>query len=525
MSTDFGDPAPSSPERGEGDPQRTPPASPPGQPPTAVPTAPYGQPGYGQPGYGAPGQGAPGHGAPGYGPGYGPAGQGQPGYGQAAYGQPGYGPAGHGQAAYGQPGYGPAGHGQAAYGQPGYGQPGYGQPGYGAPGYGPGAGWYGPGGPGSGLDADSGDGRPKSRRRRWLLAGGSVAAAAALAVTGLGVANAMGPTVLSTAQIAAKANPGLVDIYTNLGYQHGEAAGTGMVLTSSGEVLTNNHVINGATAIKAVDIGNGRTYTAAVVGYDKTDDVAVIKLQKASGLKTVTLSSGAAKVGDKVVALGNAGGKGGTPSVATGKVTGLGQTITAADEGAVNAERLTGMTETNVPIQAGDSGGPLLNTAGEVVGMNTAASSSIATTGFQETGQNQTQAFAIPIAKATSIADQIEAGQASSTVHIGATAFLGVQVSAASSGSNSGFGYSFGGGSASNGAQVVGVVSGSAADQAGLTAGDVITSVGGHAVTSSSGVSSVLQQYHPGQKITIGWTDQSGQSHTATATLTTGPAA
>ena len=352
-----------------------------------------------------------------------------------------------------------------------------------------------------------------------MLAGASVGVAAALAFTGLGIANAMGPTVLTTSQIASKVDPGLVDIVTNLGYQNGEAAGTGMVLTSTGEVLTNNHVINGATSIKATDIGNGRTYTAKVVGYDKTGDVAIIQLQNASGLKTVTLSSSTAKVGDKVVALGNAGGKGGAPSVATGKVTSLNQAITAADEGAANAERLTGMTQTNVPIQPGDSGGPLLNTAGEVVGMNTAASSSISTTGFQQqSGQAQTQAFAIPVAKATAIAGQIEAGQASSTVHLGTTAFLGVEVSANGTGG-------FGDGSPSNGATVVGTVSGSAAAQAGLAAGDQITSVGGHTVSSSAEIASVLQQYHPGQKISLGWTDQSGQSHTATVTLTTGPAA
>ena len=383
----------------------------------------------------------------------------------------------------------------------------------------------GPAGPGGygGFGDGPGDGQHQSRRRRrrFLLAGASVGVAAALAFTGLGIANAMGPTVLTTSQIASKVDPGLVDIVTNLGYQNGEAAGTGMVLTSTGEVLTNNHVINGATSIKATDIGNGRTYTAKVVGYDKTGDVAVIQLQNASGLQTVSLSSSAAQVGDKVTALGNAGGKGGTPSVATGKVTSLNQAITAADEGAANAERLTGMTQTNVPIQPGDSGGPLLNTAGEVVGMNTAASTSISTTGFQQqSGQTATQAFAIPIAKATAIAAQIEAGQASSTVHLGSTAFLGVEVSATGTG-----GYGFGSGSSSSGATVEGTVPGSAAAQAGLAAGDQITSVGGHAVSSSPEIASVLQQYHPGQKISISWTDQAGQSHTATVTLTTGPAA
>jgi S1-C subfamily serine protease len=233
-------------------------------------------------------------------------------------------------------------------------------------------------------------------------------------------------------------------------------------------------------------------------------------------------------VGDKVVALGNAEGKGGTPSKATGKVTGLGRTITASDEGSGSSEQLSGMIQTNAPIQPGDSGGALVNRAGEIVGMNTAASTGISMTGFQgQSSQRQTQAFAIPISKAERIAGQIEAGQASAKVHIGQTAFLGVQISAGSTGSGDfgGFGGNGGSGTAGSGAQVAGVVSGSAAAQAGLTEGDEITSVAGHTVTSASGISSTLATYHPGGKITIGWTDQEGQSHTATVTLTTGPAA
>ena len=169
-------------------------------------------------------------------------------------------------------------------------------------------------------------------------------------------------TALTTSQIANKVDPGLVDIVSTLGDQNAEAAGTGMVVTSSGEVLTNNHVIDGATSIKATDIGNGRTYTAKVVGYDKSDDVAVIQLQGASGLTTVSFGdSSQVAVGQSVVALGNAGGTGGTPSVATGTVTALNQSITASDEGSGSSENLTGMIETNANIQPGDSGGSLVN--------------------------------------------------------------------------------------------------------------------------------------------------------------------
>jgi S1-C subfamily serine protease len=407
--------------------------------------------------------------------------------------------------------YNPGGYGPAGYGPGGYG---YAPGGPGAPGYGP----HG-GGPG--------DGR-YSRRRTILIAGASAVVAAGLTIAGFGVSNAFGATTLTTAQIQSKVDPGLVDIVTNLGYQNGQAAGTGMVLTSSGEVLTNNHVIRGATQIKATDVGNGRTYTAKVVGYDETDDVAVLQLQGASGLQTVTPSSASVSVGEKVVALGNAEGKGGAPSKAVGKVTGLGRTITASDEDSATSEQLSGMIQTNAPIQPGDSGGALVNQAGDIVGMNTAASTGVSTTGFQgQSSQGQTQAFAIPISKAERIAGQIEAGQASAKVHIGQTAFLGVQVSAGSTGSGDfgGFGGNGGSSTAGSGAQVAGVVSGSAAAQAGLTEGDEITSVAGHTVTSASGISSTLATYHPGAKITIGWTDQEGQSHTATVTLTTGPAA
>src|SRR5215470_6736735 len=294
-----------------------------------------------------------------------------------------------------------------------------------------------------GPEQEQGNGRGGRRWRRHALLGGASAGAAALIFVGLGAAHAMGATALTTSQIAAKVNPGLVDVVSTLGYQGAKAAGTGMVLTPNGEVLTNNHVIDGATSVKAVDVGNGRTYTAKVVGYDKSHDVAVLQLQGASGLQTVSLSSASLRTGQKVTALGNAGGKGGTPSVVTGRITGLNQSITASDESAGAAERLTGMIGHNADIQPGDSGGPLVNTYGEVIGMNTAGSSSSSPgAGFQpQSGGSQattTQAFAVPISRASSVASQIEAGTPSATVHIGRTAFLGVQTSPTGTGASGG---------------------------------------------------------------------------------------
>ena len=379
--------------------------------------------------------------------------------------------------------------------------------------------WFGPGdpaGPGGppGYGGGEGPGNPTRRFRRGLLAAGVVGVAAAAAFWGLSAAGVTsGSKVLTTSQIATQTDPGLVDINTTLGYQQARAAGTGMVLTSSGEVLTNNHVINGATSITARDIGNGRTYQAKVVGYDHSHDIAVLQLQGASGLQTVTLGdSGSAAHGQKVVALGNALGKGGTPAVATGHIASLGASITASDEGAGTSEQLTGLIHHNAGIQPGDSGGPLVNTAGQVIGINTAASG-----GTQFQGQ-QTQAFAIPINQARSIADQIEAGTSSATVHIGPTGLVGVQIMSSDSASANGI-------QAGSGAVVAGVVPGTPADGAGLTQGDVIVSVDGQSVSSPEQLQAALGQHHPGDSVTIGWQDQTGQTQSATVVLANGPAA
>jgi len=392
---------------------------------------------------------------------------------------------------------------------------------------------------------------PRRRRSRHAL-GLTATAVVALAVgAGAGVALSQGGTpsgnatatsksALSTSQIASRVDPGLVDVKSTLGYQDATALGTGIVLTSSGEVLTNNHVINGATSVSVTDVGNGKTYNATVVGYDESGDVAVLQLSGASGLTTAALgNSSSVAVGNNVVALGNAGGVGGTPSVAAGTVTALNQSITASDESSGASEQLTGLIETNADIQAGDSGGSLVNSYGQVIGMDTAASTGFefgngsggnggnggnggfggngfgngsgnGDNGSSSSGKaSTTQGYAIPINTALTIAREIEAGQASSTVHIGATGFLGLEI--ASSDQQSG------------GVTLAGVASGTPAASAGLGAGDVITSVAGQSVSTGTDIQEILVGHHPGDKVSIGWTDPSGQSHTATVTLASGP--
>ena len=310
------------------------------------------------------------------------------------------------------------------------------------------------------------------------------------------------------AAIAGRVDPAIVDVNTTLGYDNEEAAGTGIVLTSNGEVLTNNHVIDGATSIRVTDLGDGRVCTATVAGYDRSSDIAVLKLDGASGLRVASLgNSSTVRVGDPVVGIGNVGGAGGTPSVAGGSVTALGQSITATEQDGGNPENLTGLIEINAYIQAGDSGGPLVDTAGKIVGMVTAASVGFL---FQTTG---TEGYAIPINSAAAIAKEIESGHASANVHVGRTAFLGVQV------------YSTQSGSSPSGAVVNEVISGSPLLSVGLVAGDVITSLGGKAVHSAPALTTLMQLYHPGDRVRVGWTDSTGGRDSATVQLANGPAA
>ena len=319
------------------------------------------------------------------------------------------------------------------------------------------------------------------------------------------------PASPASSALAARVDPGLVDVTATLGYQQVISSGTGMVLTSLGRVVTNNHVIEGATSITVTDAGNHRTYTAAVVGYDQGQDIAVLQLAAASGLTTVPLStSPAVTVGEKVLALGNAQGQGGSPAAATGTITAVGQSITATDQSAGISEQLTGLIQTDVPIQPGDSGGPLVSPAGQVIGMNTAASAQF------QISSGTAQAFAIPASQAAPVAAAIAAGQASATIHIGATAFLGVQVVS--------YSVPVPGNPASTGAGVAGITPGMPAARAGLVPGDVIVSIGGHAVTSAMSLRSVMDAYHPGGTASLHWADQDGQAHTAVIVFAAGPA-
>ncbi|WP_277832527.1 S1C family serine protease [Speluncibacter jeojiensis] len=192
---------------------------------------------------------------------------------------------------------------------------------------------------------------------------------------------------------------GMVDINSVLGgSQFGKLAGTGIVLSSGGEVLTNYHVVEDSVSMTATDLGNGATYPARVVGVDRKRDIAVVQLVGASGLPTPPFGdSTSVRVGDHVVGLGNAGGRGGPPRPAPGVVAALDQSLPIMDTTSGGFEYLHGLIQVSADIQAGDSGGPLVDADGRIVGMDTAAMPDPA----------GVQGYAIPITSALQTVDQI----------------------------------------------------------------------------------------------------------------------
>ena len=301
---------------------------------------------------------------------------------------------------------------------------------------------------------------------------------------------------------------GVVTIVSTLYYSEtSQAAGTGVVLSSSGEILTNNHVVEGATSIEVTVESTGETYRAEVVGTDATDDVAVLRLVDATGLATASFDDDALAVADVVTSVGNAEGTGDLVAAA-GTVTALDQSITVGNEGTGTSENLTGLIEIDADVVSGDSGGPLVDAEGEVAGIVTAASS----------GTADITGFAIPIDTALTIATQILAGDESGNVSIGAPAFLGVQLATTPSGATQS------GTQVAGGVVLGGAIEGTPAADAGLVAGDVITSVDGVAVATADALSAAIAAHEVGDSVTIGFTTAAGVATSVVVTLMAGPA-
>ncbi len=317
------------------------------------------------------------------------------------------------------------------------------------------------------------------------------------------------PSASQVSAIASAVTPGMVDISITLSDPQLHAEGTGIVLSADGEVLTNNHVIDGATTITVTDLSNGLRYQGSLAGYDRGLDIAVVRLTGATGLPTIRLGdSSRLRLGEGVVALGNAYGLGGVPSTAAGSLVALGRSIIAEDEGGGARQRLSGLIEVDAAVEPGDSGGPLVNAAGQTIGIDTAGNARTALS------SGTRRAFAVPIRHALWVATQVMSGRPAAGVHIGPTAFLGIGLvrDAATDGAQ-----------AASGVTISGVVRGSPADQAGLETGDLITSLAGQPIDSRAALASALDRRHPAERVTLGWTDPAGVRHTALVRLAAGP--
>jgi S1-C subfamily serine protease len=323
-----------------------------------------------------------------------------------------------------------------------------------------------------------------------------ITAITAAVVAAAGLAGAADATTKTTAP-APTLTKGVVLVTTNLQYENAAAAGTGIVLTKTGEILTNNHVIRGATTIKVTVPSTKRTYAADVLGYDVSDDIALLKLEGAVNLATATRAdSSKLKIGDLSTAVGNANG-GGKLVIAHGKVTGLNRAITVNDDQGGTAS-LSGLIQTSARLVPGDSGGPLLDSKGRVIGVDAAGSSNAA---FQASF-----GYAIPINKAISLVRQIEAGTATSLVHIGKTAFLGVAPL-----------------DGPDGVAIDSVVDGLPAATAGLARGFVITAIDGQPIQTVADLRTAIFAHHPGDTVTIAYVDALGAAGTVSITFADGP--
>jgi len=295
---------------------------------------------------------------------------------------------------------------------------------------------------------------------------------------------------------------GVVLINTTL--TNGSAAGTGMVLDSTGEILTNYHVVQGSTKVEVTVVASNKTYTATVVGHDATNDVALLKVEGASGLDAVAIDNDAVRVGETVSAVGNANGQE-YLTAATGQITSTAATVTVSNDSATGSETLTDVYETNAQARPGDSGGPMFDTENEVTAMTTAGES---TYRGPRSGTSTTVAsYAIPIARALSIVKQIESGSSSGTVKVGANAYLGITIATRTSSS----------------AIVSTVTAGTPAADAGITSGSTITAIGSTAVASQPEIATALAGLSPGDSVKVSWTDASGAKRSATVTLASSP--
>jgi S1-C subfamily serine protease len=305
---------------------------------------------------------------------------------------------------------------------------------------------------------------------------------------------------IDVAGLGGRLAPATVLVDAQLRHHSYDSAGSGIVLTAAGLVLTDEHVVSDAEGITAQIGGTGRTYQAALIGVDLVEDVALLQLEGASGLTTVTLGrSSELAVGDRVAVIGYPNDT--APASVGGRVVGLSDSVDVTDNsfevGTTNESKVTysAMLHSTAHSLSGQSGGPVVDALGRVVGLD------------QVGGDNDD--YDIPIDRALVAARDIAAGHASMDIVIGAPADLGLVARDTSSA----------------GVRVITVYPGTPAQSAGLRRGDVIDAVDGSTVASAAELRQVLLSHRPGDRISLRWTDTGGHQHTVRVTLATGSAA
>lgn len=286
---------------------------------------------------------------------------------------------------------------------------------------------------------------------------------------------------------------GIVQISTTV--TGGTAAGTGIVLDEDGTIVTNHHVVEDATSIEVTVVTTGQTYEARYVGGDTATDVAVLELEDADALTTAPVADTDVAVGDEITAVGDAGGDGGPLTASSGTVTAEGQDITVQnDDGSTTS--LTDLIQVRAYVVPGDSGGALLDADGEVIGMNVAASSNA----------RDVTGYAIPFATVLDVAEQVLSGVESGTVSLGYHGYLGVGLS-----------------TTATAPEVVQVMDGEAAADAGIAVGDTITGVDGASVATADDLQAAIAATEPGDRVVVEWTTADGERRSASITLGEAP--
>jgi S1-C subfamily serine protease len=346
--------------------------------------------------------------------------------------------------------------------------------------------------------------------------------------------------MMSRQAIGARIKPSVVDVTATLTYDDETASGTGFVIDSGKAlILTNNHVIRDATSVTVTVPATGQTYQARIVGADVPADIAVLEIKPVPDLTAAPIGDSAViDAGASVISFGNQAGAGGSPAVATGVISGTGRTIQAADGASGFIETLHDMLATTARIEPGDSGGPLAGSAGTVIGVDTAAGTGGASTGY-----------AIPINVAMAAERRITAGHPGPGISVGVDGFLGVVMGSSTASSpvvQRAQEHRRGTGAAGStaacasteadalipaviapvhaGALVIGVLCGTGAATAGIIAGDVITAADGRRVASPDGLTAIVNGSRPGSVVSVTWVSRSGTSRTAQVRLSAAPA-